>query len=162
VDLAGFAAALRQAQEAIADHGATDCADGAARAFLAQFQENTPVLTGALRDSERVNGVSGSGTQATASISTHLPLYASFRNDGGTIRAHDRPRGGWTGSPTGTFPRRWGVHQHTLHWPGGGFPLEVTQEGSRYLERTADWAEGGGLDAPCTEAIEKILHDSGL
>lgn len=161
MDLDEFAAVLERAAEAVRDGMALRCANAAGGAFLGELKDNTPVKSGALRDSENFT-VSGGGAAASARISTHLPLYASFREHGGTIHAHDRPRGGWTGSPTGVYPRRWGIHQHTLHWPGGGFPLEVTQVGSHYMERTVEWAAGGGIDGPIKAAVERTLRDAGL
>jgi Bacteriophage HK97-gp10, putative tail-component len=162
VNLSQFADALNKAADAVEDHAATDAAEKFSGEFKDKLQENTPVETGALRDSEWVDSVTGSGEEAWAVISTHLPLYAGFRDRGGEIWAHDRPRGGWTGPPTGSFPRRWGVHQHTLHWPGGPFPLHVTQAGSHYMARTIDWANGGPCQDSAVNTVVGILHDAGL
>jgi len=160
VDLAGFAAALSRAADELEDHAALDACDDVAAEFLDELHGNTPVLTGALRSSEWRDSLTGSGESATAVVSTHLPLYAAFREHGGTIRAHDRPRGGWTGEPTGTFPRRWGIHQHTLHWPGGPFPLEVHQAGSWYMERTVDEMNSGTADDIARNSVLEIIRDA--
>jgi hypothetical protein len=163
MNLGEFAAALGRAAELLESEGAERAANAGGGAFLGELKDNTPVKTGALRNSEDMaGGGGGGGGSASVTVSTHLPLYASFREYGGTIHAHDRPRGGWTGSPTGTYPRRWGRHQHTLHWAGGGFPLEVTQKGSGYMARTVEWAEGGGMDGPIQTAISRVLRDAGL
>ena len=162
MDLRDFADRLSKAYEDVTDHGALDACEKAARQFKDELQFNTPVLTGALRDSEDLDSLTGSGESATAVVSTHLPLYAAFREHGGTIRAHDRPRGGWTGEPTGVFPRRWGIHQHTLHWPGGPFPLEVHQAGSWYMRRTVDWANSGPAAQTARDAVLQIIRDAGL
>ena len=160
MDLGEFADALGRAADAVSDHGALDACDKASEQFLEKLHENTPKLSGALADSEWRDSLTGSGEYATAVISTHLPLYAKFREEGGTIRAHDRPRGGWTGPPTGVFPRRWGIHQHTLHWPDGPFPLEVHQVGSHYMSRTVEWANSGPIQDTATSTVLQIIRDA--
>lgn len=138
MNLSEFADALNRAADDLEDHAALDACEDVAAETLDVLHGNTPKLTGALAGSEWMDSLTGSGETATAVISTHLPLYAAFREHGGDIWAHDRPRGGWTGPPTGRWPRRWGIHQHTLHWPGGPFPLHVRQDGSWYMRRTVD------------------------
>lgn len=155
-----LAGRLRGAADDVKEHGAIDAAAAAGGAFLGQLKRNTPVRSGTLRRSERVNSVTGSGESASAVIGTHCPVYASFREHGGTIRAHDRPRGGWIGKPRIINGRKHG--HHTLHWPGGGFPMEVTQVGSHYMARTVEWASGGGLGPPAEKAVTRILRAAGL
>ncbi len=162
MNLDQFADALRKAASDIKDHGALRACEEACDLFKDKLQENTPVESGALRDSESVDSVTGDGESARGRISTHLPLYAYFREHGGVIRAHDRPRGGWTGEPTGVYPRRWGIHQHTLHWEGGPFPLQVTQVGSFYMDRTVAWANGGAIADSAKKTVNDMLRESGL
>jgi len=99
-----------------------------ARDFLAIERIITPKRTGALADSETVNSVSGGGTHAVASVSPHK-IYAEMEEDGGVIRAH------------GGLGRK-GKRPHTLHWEGGGFPLEVTHVGKGYVKRSEAAARG--------------------
>lgn len=156
-----LAARLRRAAGVIENDGALRVARAAGGAFLGQLKDNTPVESGALRDSESMS-VSGGGLRATATIGTHLPLYASFRETGGDIFPHDRSRGGWVGSPRVINGIRYG--HHTLHWGGepGVFAMHVHQEGSWYMRRTVEWAEGGGLDGPARTAVDRIMRDAGL
>lgn len=136
-----FAAALERASAELNERGALDCAEAAGKAFLGELKDNTPVLTGALRDGERINGIFGSGNQATANISTHTPVYASFRETGGTIHVK---------------------HATVLTDGEQFFGKSVTQSGSHYMARTVQWAEAGGLDGPVREVIQGILRDAGL
>lgn len=136
-----FAAALSRAATAIEADGARKAAEAAAKAFLAELKRNTPVLTGALMESERVDSVWGAGSSGGASISTHRPEYASFREHGGTIHV----RNAKVLTDGFTF-----------------FGKSVTQSGSHYMARTVTWADGGGLDGPVSGAIQAILRDAGL
>jgi hypothetical protein len=140
MDLASFALALNRTAAALDSEAATRCARAAGGAFLGEFKKNTPVESGALRDSESME-VSGGGTHATAHVSTHLGLYASFRNDGGTIRVK---------------------HARVLSDGKSFFGKEVTQKGSGYLERTVEWADAGGMRGPMDTAIDRIFRDNGL
>jgi hypothetical protein len=144
VDLGGLAAALDRAADKLGD-GGHEIADRFAPDFLDAFKGYTPRLTGALRSSEDVT-VSGSG----CTVSTHLPLYASFRNDGGDI------------SPKHTFvDKRTGkVREGYLHF-NGTFARHVHQEGSHYRERTIAWASGA-IGPICEEIVQQILDLSGL
>jgi hypothetical protein len=137
MDLAEFAARLESVASELEDGAARDAAERAGDEFHARLQENTPVLTGALRDSEALDGVTGSGSTAVARISTHLPLYASFREYGGTIT----------------------VKRASVLTNGESFfGKSVTQHGSEYMGRTVAWAEGGGIDNVVSAVIMTILR----
>ena len=86
VNLAEFAGACKAAADRAEASLAHDCAEAAAREYLAALHVTTPVLTGALRASERVFAVSGGGEAAVAEVGSDL-VYARFRNYGGTIRS---------------------------------------------------------------------------
>ena len=92
---------------------ARDCARAGANEFLAELHVTTPVETGALRASERVWRVFGGGAQAQAIVGPNI-IYGAFRNYGGTIRI-----------------RRAKVLTDGTRF----FGKQVTQRGSRYMER---------------------------
>ena len=140
MDLASFALALNRTAAALDSEAATRCAQAAGGAFLGEFKKNTPVESGALRDSETVE-VSGGGTHARATVSTHLPLYASFRNYGGTIHVKNA---------------------RVLSDGQSFFGKSVTQKGSAYLEKTVDWGRAGGMRGPMDTAIDRIFRENGL
>lgn len=140
MDLPEFAVRLNRLAAELSDNAATRAANGAGGAFLGELKKNTPVETGALRDSEDV-AVSGGGTHARAHIQTHLPLYASFREYGGTIHVK---------------------HARVLTNGAQFFGKVVTQHGSGYMARTVDWADGGGIDGPVETVVDRIFADSGL
>lgn len=148
MDLAGFADALDKLAGELED-GAVKIADKFAPAFLQAFKGYTPELTGALKDSED-SEVSGGGGSAGVVVSTHLPLYASFRNDGGEIK----PKHTYVDKRTGK------VKQGYLHFDGV-YTRYVKQEGAHYREKTIEWAEGE-LPAYCQEVIQEIMESAGL
>lgn len=158
--LSDLAARLRRAGADLELRGALECAKEGGQEYLVALRENTPVLSGELRASERVSSVRGSGTRAVATIGAYT-IYARFRNFGGTITAHDRSRGGWVGAPRVINGHMHG--HHTLHWGGepGVFATSVTQKGAFYFERTNQVA-GPRVEAGCRRAIEGILRDAGL
>jgi hypothetical protein len=148
VDLGEFAALLDRVAAELEDDAARECADRAGEEFLEHLKSNTPVLTGALRDSEKVDGTGGGGSSATVTISTHLPLYASFREYGGTIHV----RHNYVDKRTGkTHP---GFLSDGEHF----FGRQVTQKGSGYMQRTVDWAQGGGIDGVISSVVTAILR----
>jgi hypothetical protein len=136
VDLAEAAAAFRALADRVEGSLAVDCARAMADVALAQLRIVTPVASGDLRDSERVNAVTGNGTYAVATLGPHI-VYDEFRNNGGTItRKKGRPA--VLGNPdVGFF--------------GKGNPAQVTQEGAHYMEKGEDAARG-----PCHEAAERV------
>jgi HK97 gp10 family phage protein len=138
--LQSLAARLKGAADDVKATAALKGAQAGGSAFLRELQRNTPVLTGTLRRSERVNSVTGSGTRATASIGPHA-VYARFRNFGGTITAK-RARQLSNG------------HEF--------FGKSVTQAGAHYMDKTVAWADGGGLDAPVQIAVDDVLKGAGL
>lgn len=140
MDLGQFAAALERTARAMESDGAARCARAAGGAFLGKLKENTPKLSGALADSESME-VSGGGASARAHIQTHRGEYASFRETGGTIRVK---------------------HARVLSDGRSFFGRSVTQKGSRYMARTVEWAEGGGLSGPVNAAVDRIFRDNGL
>ena len=120
MNLAEFAAAAREVAER-ADAGlARNCARAGANEFLAALHVTTPVETGALRASERVWRVFGGGATAEAIVGPSI-IYDRFRNDGGTITV-----------------RRAKVLTNGSQF----FGRSVTQAGSHYMERAAEWSEG--------------------
>lgn len=137
--LGELAAALRRAASEIDAHGAMDCAQEAGHEFLVALRSSTPVLTGALRASERIDSLRGGGTDATATIGAHT-VYARFRNDGGTITV-----------------KRASVLTNGTEF----FGKSVTQAGSHYFE-TAETRAGPEIKAACQRVIDRILHDAGL
>jgi hypothetical protein len=94
------------------------------------LKDVTPVLTGALRDSERIDSVDGNGAFAVAFLQPHI-IYAEFRNNGGIITAK---RFRQLGNPEVGF-----------------FGKTVHQSGSHYIER----AEADGR-APCRAAAAQV------
>jgi len=136
VNLAEFAAAMRDVAVRADAELASECARVASREYLAALAVTTPVLTGALRESEHVMSLSGGGAVAVAEVGSEL-IYAKFRNDGGTITSH------------GPWPLR---NRET----GQVFGRQVTQAGSHYIERAADWAEGP-IAAACQVKLDEIV-----
>jgi hypothetical protein len=121
--------------------GARDIATAMGARFTHELKGNTPVLSGALRASEHSDGTEGGGTSATVTVSTHLPLYASFREHGGTI----------------TVKRaRVLTDGHRF------FGRSVTQAGSHYMQRTAQWAAGGVMDDIAERVASEVMRDAGL
>lgn len=139
MDLDGLADALVRAASEIEGHGAIDCAQECGQVFLVALRAETPVLTGELRASERVDSVRGSGTRAVATIGAHT-IYAEFRNNGGTIHVK---------------------HARVLTNGAQFFGREVTQDGAHYFERAEARAEPQ-IEAKCQEVIGGILRDAGL
>jgi len=159
--LGEFADALDKGAQALRERGALVAARAAGEAYLGKLGDNTPVLTGELKASERVDRITGNGERAVVTVGAHT-IYAAFREKGGVILPHDRSRGGWVGAPRMIDGHLHG--HHSLHWGGepGVFAMKVTQVGSHYFARTNEWAYGGGLDGPCQRAISQLLRDSGL
>jgi Bacteriophage HK97-gp10, putative tail-component len=135
VNLAEFAAAARAAAGRAEESLAVDCARVAAREYLAALHVTTPVQSGALRASERVFSVSGSGTEAAAVVGSEL-VYARFRNYGGTIRVK---RARVLTDGTRFFGRE--VHQH----------------GSHYIE-AAEGEAAGPIRAACQVKLDEFLR----
>src|SRR5580693_5817258 len=102
--------------DAVAERGAGAATEAMARAFLEKFKDNTPVLTGDLRDGETAAYRAGSGTVVTWRVKTNTPVYAAFRETGGDIYPrHDigekrpgvpGPAGTWKGDWSGTDLRQ--------------------------------------------------------
>lgn len=121
MNLSEGAAAWRRVAEHCEESLALDCARAGAKEYLAGLFVTTPVLTGALRATEKINFVTGDGTHAIADVGPDI-IYDRFRNDGGTITVK---RAKVLGTPAVGF-----------------FGKSVTQAGSRYMERAADEVEG--------------------
>lgn len=120
MNLAEGAGRLREIAARCDESLARDCAAAGAKEYLAALHVTTPVESGALRASEKVNFVAGDGVHAVADVGPDI-IYDRFRNDGGTIR----------------------VKNATVLTDGTSFfGKQVTQAGSRYMERAADDAEG--------------------
>ena len=81
---ADLAAALERIKAAVDSKSGEVCIKAMAPVALRYLQQATPVLTGRLRGSERVDSISASGRHGEAFIAPHT-VYARFRNDGGTI-----------------------------------------------------------------------------
>lgn len=121
MNLSEAAARFREMAEKASEGLAVDCARAGAKEYLAGLFVTTPVLTGALRATEKVNFVSGDGTHAIADVGPDI-IYDRFRNDGGTITVK---RAKVLGTPAVGF-----------------FGRSVTQAGSRYMERAVTEVEG--------------------
>ena len=134
MNLGEFAGAARELAGRAEASLARDCAEAAAAEYLAALFVTTPVLTGALRATEKVNSVSGGGAVAVADVGPDI-IYDKFRNDGGTIRSK------------GPYPLR---NRST----GQVFGRQVTQKGSHYMERAEAEAEG-----TIRESMAAILGD---
>jgi hypothetical protein len=139
LNLSEFAAALDKAAAAVETTAARECAADAGQAFLQVLRGTTPVLTGELRASERVDSIRGGGTFAVATVGAHT-VYAAFREHGGTIHVKNA---------------------RVLSDGHSFFGKSVTQAGSHYFER-AEAAAGGPIEAACRETITRILRDAGL
>jgi len=122
VNLAEAAGAFRRVAERAEEGLARECAQAAAREFLAALDVTTPVLSGDLRRSMHTFSVSGGGTRAVAVVGSDL-IYAAFRNYGGTITSK------------GPWPLR---NRAT----GQVFGRSVTQHGAHYMESAEGLAEG--------------------
>ena len=131
MNLAEFAAAARDLAARAEASLALDVCRAMADVALPQLQIVTPVLSGALRDSEHIDAVFGSGAFAGAVIAPHI-IYAEFRNNGGTITS----KGPWPLRNAGT---------------GQVFGRHVTQAGSHYMERGEAAARG-----PCHAVAERV------
>jgi hypothetical protein len=121
VNLSEGAARFREMAEKASEGLAADCARAGAKEYLAGLFVTTPVLTGALRATEKINFVSGGGEHAVADVGPDI-VYDRFRNDGGTITVK---RAKVLGTPAVGF-----------------FGRSVTQSGSRYMERAVDEVAG--------------------
>jgi hypothetical protein len=137
VNLAEFAGACKALAERAEADLARECAQAAAREYLAALHVTTPVLTGALRESEHVMGVTGGGPVAVAEVGSEL-IYARFRNFGGTIHSK------------GPWPLR---NRAT----GQVFGRSVTQAGSHYIENAEAWAEGP-IRAACQARLDEMIR----
>ena len=131
MNLSEAAARFREIAEHCEESLAVDCARAGAKEYLAALFVTTPVLSGALRATEKVNFVTGDGTHAVADVGPDI-IYDRFRNDGGTITS----KGPWS-----------------LHNAGTGqyFGRHVTQAGSHYMERGEQAGRG-----PAREAIARV------
>lgn len=139
MNLGEFAAALDKAAAAVETTAARECAADAGQAYLQVLRGTTPVLSGELRASERVDSVRGGGTFAVATVGAHT-VYAAFREHGGTIRVKNA---------------------RVLSNGSAFFGKSVTQAGSHYFERATREA-GGPVEAACQDTISRILRDAGL
>jgi hypothetical protein len=188
VDVAGLRDMLQKMTDAVADRGASQATEAMAKAFLGKFRENTPVLTGELRDGETAAYRTGEGTSVTWRVKTNTPVYAAFRETGGDIYPRhdirekrlgkDVPGAEWRGqfaqagvnitaNPVSTdeaIRKALGIGgTGYLRFVAGGevrFSRHVHQEGSWYLRRTHEWAEAGGIQPAGQEAIDRILDEA--
>ena len=132
MNLADAAARAKAVSDRAEASLARDCARAGANEFLAELHVTTPVESGALRASERVWRVFGSGAQASAIVGPNI-VYGAFRNYGGTIRI-----------------RRAKVLTDGVRF----FGKQVTQRGSHYMERAEADAQG-----TMGAAMKAILSD---
>jgi Bacteriophage HK97-gp10, putative tail-component len=139
VNLAEFAAAVRELAGRCEESLARDCAAAGARAFLPILRSTTPVESGRLRESEAVKAVTGGGTHAEAVIAPNT-VYALFRENGGTIHV-----------------RRAKVLTDGVSF----FGRSVTQAGSHYVQRAHDMAEGP-VQVAVQMVVDKYFEESGL
>jgi hypothetical protein len=186
VDVAGLRDMLQRQRDAVADRGASQATEAMAKAFLSQMKDNTPVLTGDLRDGEDAAYRTGGGLSVTWRVQTHTPVYAAFRETGGDIYPrHDigetrlgKPAGGgeWRGQIEQARLRNYYLSTDPavrkalgfgatgyLRFEAGGkvhFSRHVHQEGSWYLRRTHEWAQAGGIQPAGQAAIDKLLDEA--
>ena len=132
----GAAARFREIAAHCEEGLARDCAKAGAKEYLAALFVTTPVLSGALRATEKVNFVAGGGAFAVADVGPDI-IYDKFRNDGGTITSH------------GPWPLR---NRAT----GQVFGRSVTQAGSHYMERAVAESEGT-MQASMTAILNDYL-----
>lgn len=134
MNLSEAAAAYRAMAARCQESLALDCARAGAKEYLAALDVTTPVLSGALRASEHIDAVFGSGSRATAVVAPHI-IYAEFRNNGGTIHVRNKK---------------------VLSNGSQFFGTHVTQAGSHYMERAADDA-GGTMPAAMAIIVSDYL-----
>lgn len=115
MNFAEAAAAFRKVAVHCEESLALDACRAMADVALPQLKIVTPVLSGALRDSEHIDAVFGNGIRAQAVLAPHS-IYAHFRNVGGTITS----KGPWPLRNAGT---------------GQVFGRHVTQAGAHYMEK---------------------------
>jgi hypothetical protein len=139
LNLAEFAAAARDLAARAEASLAHDCAEAGANVFLPILRSTTPVLSGHLRDSERLDLLSGGGPVAVAVVSPHT-VYAEFRETGGTIR----------------------VKRAKVLTDGSRFfGKQVTQAGSHYVERAHEAARGP-VEVAMQMVADRFFSESGL
>jgi hypothetical protein len=144
-----FAARLEAGAAKLKESGAIEVCEAQALTFLRIEHAVTPKRSGHLADSEYIDSISGGGSHAIATMGPHAK-YAEIENDGGTISAEDR----WvTGINKNGKPYR---VRHTLHWPGGGFPLHVKHKGSGYVQKAEGLAQAA-MRQTAEQVIEAIL-----
>lgn len=118
--LAEYAAAWDHLAERAEAELAVTAVRAGAKELLAAMFVVTPVLSGDLRASERIQSVDGDGSHAVALVGPDgSVIYDEFRNKGGTIES----RGPW--------PLR---NKDT----GQVFGRKVTQKGAHYMERAEE------------------------
>lgn len=140
MNLGEFAAALRGLADRAESGLALECAEEAGRDFLTTLRLVTPKRSGHLMDSESLDSVTGSGTEAEAVVGAHA-IYAKFRNDGGTITAKKKNKRG----------------QYMLGTPAVGFfGRSVTQHGAHYFE-TAEGESRPAVEGACRAVLERYL-----
>lgn len=137
MNLAEFAGAARDLAGRADAELAIECARAGAKEYLAALFVTTPVLSGALRETEKINAVTGSGAFAVADVGPDI-IYDKFRNDGGTIHSK------------GPWPLR---NRAT----GQVFGRSVTQAGSHYMERAEVEVEGT-LQASMQTILNEIVR----
>ena len=145
MNVAELAAKLREAAARAEAGLAGEVVTEMVRDYLATLRMLTPKRTGDLMRSEYPDFIRAAGTHATAAAGPHI-VYAKFRNDGGTI--------------TAKRPNKRG--QLMLGTPAVGFfGKSVTQQGSHYMERAHDAAEGA-CHAAAQAAMDRFIASTGL
>jgi len=134
-ELGDFAAKLEAAAARMNQRLAADVVKAQAEVFLRIEKRLTPVRSGKLQGSERIDSRSGGGSHAVAVISPHTK-YAQFREDGGTITKHSP---GSLGNPAVGF-----------------FGHSVTQKGSHYVA-DAEAAAAGVMPAIAEQIVDGYL-----
>lgn len=133
MNLEGAAARFAEIADRCEAGLAIDAVKAMVQVYVPVLKGVTPVRTGRLRDSEYPDFIAGNGVAAAASVAPHTE-YAEFRNFGGTITAKNFPQ---LGNPD-----------------VGWFGKSVTQQGSHYMERGHDAAEG-----PCRAAAHAVADE---
>jgi hypothetical protein len=158
---ADLAAALERIKAAVDSRSGEVCIKAMAPVALRYLQQATPVLTGRLRGSERVDSLSASGRHGEAFIAPHT-VYARFRNDGGTITPKHMTKPKVVSYTTKRGKRVTYTTKSRLGYLkfNGHYAQKVKQAGDGYIERGTAAGEGPCRDA-ASAALGRLIEGAG-
>lgn len=175
MDVREFAGRAQQAADTVAERGAADGINAAARSFrrfvLKELSngESAPGQpparrSGALSDSVTVDEAAPGGVTATAKCGPHI-VYAAIQEHGGTIHAHPGPaRGiahfGHAARGIREHDDKW---RHSLSWIQDGerrFAMHVTLPARPYMRPAHDWAKAGGVEPAAKDAVHRLVTEA--